>query len=214
MQYLCVTPTYAQDVFGALQIYAVSSGSAIGSCNWIIQSTFEKVLVWILVLPSRRLPLIFWAFGSFYAEKQTSNTGTGLSVGCRMRIPFFKYSLDLRNWVILHLLLKKHAQKTKQMNKNKQIVSFMALSVGCITQTILSNICLVCILELSDFHYLLLKKQQQKNDLAQLYIIVSICLHMTIYRSVSFKFGLPAVQICSAVECCYKYFLKNWHFQT
>ncbi|KAK7111966.1 hypothetical protein V1264_011503 [Littorina saxatilis] len=31
------------DVFGALQISAVSSGCAIGSCNWIIQSTFEKI---------------------------------------------------------------------------------------------------------------------------------------------------------------------------
>ena len=35
---------YSQDVYGALQIFAVSSGSAIGSCNWIIQSNFEKVL--------------------------------------------------------------------------------------------------------------------------------------------------------------------------
>ncbi|KAK7507295.1 hypothetical protein BaRGS_00001230 [Batillaria attramentaria] len=31
------------DVFGALQVQAVSSGCCIGSCNWIIQSTFEKI---------------------------------------------------------------------------------------------------------------------------------------------------------------------------
>ncbi|XP_005113593.2 integrator complex subunit 9-like [Aplysia californica] len=32
------------DIFGSLTVTPASSGCCIGSCNWIIQSTFEKVV--------------------------------------------------------------------------------------------------------------------------------------------------------------------------
>ncbi len=32
-----------QDIFGSLDVMAVSSGYCIGSCNFVIQSDYEKV---------------------------------------------------------------------------------------------------------------------------------------------------------------------------
>ena len=38
---------FKQDLFGVLQLTAVSSGYAVGSCNWLIQSEYEKVRAYV-----------------------------------------------------------------------------------------------------------------------------------------------------------------------